>query len=588
MEIYSVESRKGGVGKTTIALNLAKALAKKKYDVLLIDCDVTGTPITKAAWHSPFWRDHVIAAFKDHPDMDKTPFNLLDYYKNVFLKGKDSEKNSILKHETIIGKIHLIGSDIYDEKGKIIIDPRDLMDDLHSYWFLDMIKEIARNYFNDSSLPKRAIVLDNSPGFVGIGKSVRDWLTGGEVEKARFVLVSSLDEQDIASTLNSAKDIQSILPNNARIENYVRVVINKVPQDLLEEGNGYKILPDGNEQSRELVNSLFPLDMKKYPKNIVKYDKLISGQFVEASLLPYAKDDQKGRDLGSAFRRVEKRLYLLKESRKPYYDINFLSSSYHILLRKLNGNGYVRMSQILASEEFLPETIVKQMSDQIGRLGSMAFTNTSVLQFSKQDIKRIEVREMERFIRKNQLEEYYPLFKSLLQGLLKKAGIDRKDTNIFQLVNLVVMLRAFYVVHDKFFEKGSDYRKYLKGIKKSVKKFKLKECECVLHYPGLQNEDFYDYSQSLLNAFFKDFFRTICYTLLRMIDCEKDYSLIIDACKETIDHDVKMMSESLVTHLKRIVYRKNEEQDQTRYQQLLRDPFEMKAVQRLIMKHVLD
>ena len=44
-KIYSVESRKGGLGKTTIALNLSKALIDKGYDVLLIDCDITGTSV---------------------------------------------------------------------------------------------------------------------------------------------------------------------------------------------------------------------------------------------------------------------------------------------------------------------------------------------------------------------------------------------------------------------------------------------------------------------------------------------------------------------------------------------------------------
>ena len=57
-KIYSVESRKGGLGKTTIALNLSKALIDKRYDVLLIDCDITGTSVIEVAgalsfWHSP-------------------------------------------------------------------------------------------------------------------------------------------------------------------------------------------------------------------------------------------------------------------------------------------------------------------------------------------------------------------------------------------------------------------------------------------------------------------------------------------------------------------------------------------------------
>ncbi len=40
---FSIESRKGGVGKTTIALNMCKMLRKKGYVVLMLDCEITGT-----------------------------------------------------------------------------------------------------------------------------------------------------------------------------------------------------------------------------------------------------------------------------------------------------------------------------------------------------------------------------------------------------------------------------------------------------------------------------------------------------------------------------------------------------------------
>ena len=48
-KVYSIESRKGGVGKTTIALNLASVLVKRKEPVLLLDCDITGTSIADPA-----------------------------------------------------------------------------------------------------------------------------------------------------------------------------------------------------------------------------------------------------------------------------------------------------------------------------------------------------------------------------------------------------------------------------------------------------------------------------------------------------------------------------------------------------------
>ena len=130
-EIFSVESRKGGVGKTTIALNVAKALARKDYDVLLIDCDITGTPITKAALHSDFWKKDVVVSLHD-----RKPYNLIEYFENDYLRKDNSVKDIIKGLDYNKRKIHLVGSEIYGTDGKLIIDPRNLMDDLHSFWFL--------------------------------------------------------------------------------------------------------------------------------------------------------------------------------------------------------------------------------------------------------------------------------------------------------------------------------------------------------------------------------------------------------------------------------------------------------------------
>jgi len=50
--IISVESRKGGVGKTTAALCMGKILLKNGYAVLLIDTDITGTNIADCMGHT--------------------------------------------------------------------------------------------------------------------------------------------------------------------------------------------------------------------------------------------------------------------------------------------------------------------------------------------------------------------------------------------------------------------------------------------------------------------------------------------------------------------------------------------------------
>ena len=313
-KIYSIESRKGGVGKTTVELNLAKVLISKGYDVLLMDCDITGTPISEAATHSPFWKDSVKVC----------PQNLIAYYESDFLSGKHVSSSLACGLDYERGKIHLIGSEIYKRNGELIIDPRNLMDDLHSYWFLDMIKDIAAHFCELAESEQKAVIVDNSPGYVGIGRSLREWLTSIGPQYAHFVLVSSLDEQDVESTISSATEIKNMMTgkltlakcikgNDSRqfdcqkqidvllsqqrrlsdfyyslvggedypsdvnkeyaISDYVKVVVNRVPNGYLEEGGGYHFNDNNDLDRKQLINELFPKEEgMPYPLNIINYD----------------------------------------------------------------------------------------------------------------------------------------------------------------------------------------------------------------------------------------------------------------------------------------------------------------------------
>ena len=89
-KIYSVESRKGGVGKTTMALFLAKQLIAKG-PVLLLDCDVTGTSISIPAEKSSFWnkQTNVIHTTNssEKDGSEKMCSNLLDVFTQKYLRG---------------------------------------------------------------------------------------------------------------------------------------------------------------------------------------------------------------------------------------------------------------------------------------------------------------------------------------------------------------------------------------------------------------------------------------------------------------------------------------------------------------------
>ena len=200
-KLISVESRKGGVGKTTAALNLGYLL-KDQYHVLLLDIDITGTSI-RAIQKSRFWMNDTRLL----TDSEGIAVNLLQYYTNSYLKGKPlfvfSKNRELDKIHVAEDSINVIASELYGDDATLLYDPSLLLDNLHVYWLTKLITSICEGFsgcFNDKPC---VIILDNSPGFVGIGKAVHDILTDIGPEDAKFLTVSSLDIQDLESSLKS-------------------------------------------------------------------------------------------------------------------------------------------------------------------------------------------------------------------------------------------------------------------------------------------------------------------------------------------------------------------------------------------------
>ena len=219
--IVSVESRKGGVGKTTAALCLARILRKGDYAVLFLDMDVTGTNAANIA-ESPFWAGelHVIQE-EDRGDAGSNarplPVNLLTLFDQCFMAGKAIPAFTLQSSDAVgmrfdIDKVNVLGSQIYQTEkrnnqnntnGTTCIErPGILFDDLHTLWLLEFVKQVVGNFarvVGRHKAAKVAVVLDNSPGYVGIAPAIHEWLTDCGPRHGKFLTVTSLDAQDLCA-----------------------------------------------------------------------------------------------------------------------------------------------------------------------------------------------------------------------------------------------------------------------------------------------------------------------------------------------------------------------------------------------------
>lgn len=338
-KIISVESRKGGVGKTTTALNLADLLLEKGYRVLLLDLDITGTSIS-GSFNNSYWGKR-INSIKDYQDNNKD-LNLLKFFKNHFLTGEPWP--GFFKSSGIdIFRINVISSEIYAENSELICDPRIIFDELHTFWIIELIEDICNSFINEcsnykgSSKDKVAVILDNSPGYVGLGKAVHEWLADIGPDRSKFITVSSLDVQDMKSCINSIIAIDSLIDyrveaaklyhslkqgntnsldvsgltenlktffNNLATNNnndkysyyrnwnvtskkpdktkYQSFIINKVPPEIRSSAFKYNITKVFNNIDKEnLFYEFTGLQDRQEPKNCVYHDNLIHFQFIE-------------------------------------------------------------------------------------------------------------------------------------------------------------------------------------------------------------------------------------------------------------------------------------------------------------------
>jgi len=291
--IVSVESRKGGVGKTTAALVLAKIYLERKYQVLFLDLDLTGTNVIDSI-QSPFWCNtcSILQAG------EKQNVDVIDLFLDKFMSGRTAIQFTTTKKENgeffylEKDKINIIGSELINPEK---IKPTILFDELHSFWFVEFLQHIERSFIKAFNHSNTVIILDNSPGYIGFVSKIHDWLTDLGPDNGKFIIVSSLDSQDIISCCSHIEELHHLLltkytiskkmqnekenPNltEKEIGFYLRLIENK---DLLEfyyQNNKKPIIPQSylalviNKTLNEIFSGTLSYDFSFLNKAITKY-----------------------------------------------------------------------------------------------------------------------------------------------------------------------------------------------------------------------------------------------------------------------------------------------------------------------------
>lgn len=230
MVYISVESRKGGVGKTTTALTLADALLEKGYQVLMIDMDIVGTTIDSFFINAN-------AEYIHEVKLAGTPVNLVRLFKEFFMAGKNvpvfaleaENKKGAFTYSK--GKCNFIGSNIYEKNNGTVPleDPRILYDAYHAYWLLEFVKGISKTFAAAIGKDtKVAVVLDNSPGFSSIENGIHDFITDLGPEQGKVLLVTTIDPQDIKACRQSKSVIQTLFDDKVAAGRYYRSMVQNV------------------------------------------------------------------------------------------------------------------------------------------------------------------------------------------------------------------------------------------------------------------------------------------------------------------------------------------------------------------------
>lgn len=639
--LYSIESRKGGVGKTTIALNLAKVLLNKG-PVLLIDCDITGTSISEPATNSPFWEKEC----KVLKDENGQILNLLRYFIQKYSRGESEIDKLINEHVLVNNKINIIGSDIYFPNYQSFVDSRLLMDELHSYWMKEFMHQIICNF--EKAFPNNTvhIIIDNSPGYVGLCQTLHNYMYSLGPDKAKFVIVSSIDAQDLQACISAAQEINEAiedryecakffneanqeLPTNKEIEellnrsgdlkrffirlsdeeqlrerykgpvkevaSYLSLVLNKVPQRVAEgylEVDYPTLIHD--EKKSTLFQRIASASGSNDPQSIVYYDEAISFQYFQKYLIYHSKEKEGDENSywKSRFKSLDQqnRDWMLQDDRRKA--ANTLNLLYDNLIKSLLSHGYKYIATSLEPEwapMYSLEGLKTQMdswSDSLNLIPTDHFTSriSEHLHLWNEHIIK-EMREV------GSLGNQLGNLKGLIQYLESVGASSKEDQPVAMRLLLSVFLHA--ATKKIIMEKSpvADIREYLKEqaftpmVRNSWRAY-LRDVE----YVYKERVWISDIMCPKFEKEFESFNMSFCYALLRMIDVHNDFDAVLKTVQLYVPaSDLSVaFSDELKNYLSSVIFSKKSSFDSDRAMGIKTQSLTMERIQKMVNVHIIS
>lgn len=563
VSIYSIESRKGGVGKTTIALNLANVLRNKGSLVLVLDFDFLGTSMAEAIRCSQYWSKQEINVVKEKKNKEGEEYedvNLVD----LLNPSKHQMLKSLIKVASNAKKLPIT---IISSKfpSKDTDDIYLLLDELHVFGYVNLLNTLIHEFISlNPGESSYSIIIDHSPGNSSLHKEMNEWIIKNySVDNAKFVLVSSLDPQDFSACIETAGEIKGFVDKIVRFSStieetlpqsfedidrslyydildeqvclpqketkasaYLALILNKVPTEVLHS----ELFLDygfGDDSMNQLFNEIALYSTKmQYPKNMILYDNTIGLQYMSKRIQPVFRGDVLN-VIKDGFLEVVQEINNVSDIDVPI--LKGMADKYTKICDMLVKNHYTRYANVLLKNEKLsPAFPLMMIESTVRNLVSLTFTmgkSGLVKNIKNEDKYKQSIVQLEKFIADLRIPDLSVSLVSVWQYLFSVANYKHRGTE--PLVSaLALMLHLFIQVQQNRYGTSKKYRDFL--AKEYLIDFNNQEWNTCLEsiISGIINCNEIDKLCKAVIPQFNEFYRKLCYFILRLIDLNFDLQFI--------------------------------------------------------------